>query len=480
MAILSLLQSHMSIGTIAGSQLQPSSIATQKANSSAKAAAGIDKVAHSEVFERTNKSHDGTLSEQVQHRDSGKELENISAIYMKSSSKARAISTRNATNLSASDLEQVLEEERVSGSVSEKQGEPVFEQHLDRRKSVALATVVTSSSILIYALLRRRDSDLASGFAISVIYIVVSCAVISLNKYIMQDSVFPYAGALTTTHMATTWIGLFALYCLKPEMFPQMQMAPKGAEILGVGCLLPQYFIPIGCFFAVCLFGGTAAYHYCSVAFLQFMKETNVVWVFCLSALVGSQQISRARVFTIIWILVGASLAVTGEVHFVMLGFLLQALSQAGEVCKTVLGEWMMTTSNFKLDALTYTLTLAPMTLVPVAIGTAFTYTPQMMAAFLSNIPIIALSACVDVALNVTVSLVIKQCSAVTFILNGLLKDIVLVIVSTVLFGASITGQQIIGFIICLSGIAACSSIKVMPELWTWLDPSVGKVVQKR
>jgi hypothetical protein len=286
--------------------------------------------------------------------------------------------------------------------------------------------------------------------------------------------------ALTTLHMLTTWLGLFALYCMKPEMFPQMQMAPKGAEILGVSYLLPQYFVPIGCCFAVGLFGANAAYHYCSVAFLQFMKETNVVWLFCLCVAMGSQTFSRARVLTITWIVVGASLAITGEMNFVLAGFLIQAMSQAGEVCKNVLGEWMMTTSNFKLDALTYTLSVAPMALIPLSIGTACTYQPQMLAEFVRASPILAIDAVIAVVLNVTISLVIKHCSAVAFILVGMVKDIFIVFISTSLFGDSICFQQVCGFMVCLAGIAAYSSIKLKPEWWHWLSSeSDNQIVQK-
>jgi len=86
------------------------------------------------------------------------------------------------------------------------------------------------------------------------------------------------------------------------------------------------------------------------------MKEGNVVLVFVLS-IVGLQVCTRARFVNVVWILAGASMAVSGQVHFVMTGFVFLLDSQFGECGKTSrkIG-WMK--SHLKLDALTYSMFL--------------------------------------------------------------------------------------------------------------------------
>jgi hypothetical protein len=446
MHVVSLLQSHMSIDTSVGSQIEPM-MPIRETNSSSPVQVIDQKITIVGLNESKLKSslklsrldHDITMMVSL----IGDELAKLNG-------KAASHNT-----------------EATPGK------EPTQISEIHNYKSVVAS--VCFVACLVYVLLKQHAHDLAFGFAASVAYVLTSSSLISLNKYIMQESVFPYAMALTTLHMASAWFGLFALYCMKPQMFPQMELAPKGAQVFGVACALPQYFIPLGCFFGLSLFGANAAYHYCSVAFLQFMKETNVVWVFCCCVAAGSQQFSRAKVFTLTWIVAGAGLAISGEINFMLIGFVFQLLSQAGEVGKNVLGEWMMTTSNLKLDALTYTLSLAPMTFVPLGLGTACTYNPQMLHDLVDHFPLLAFSASMAVVLNVWISVVIKHCSVMVFILVGMVKDIFIVILATITFGDPISSQQIIGFIICLSGIAAYSSIKLIPHWWEWLSPCESK-----
>mmetsp|Transcript_67014 Transcript_67014/g.146167 ORF Transcript_67014/g.146167 Transcript_67014/m.146167 type:complete len:346 (-) Transcript_67014:82-1119(-) len=304
------------------------------------------------------------------------------------------------------------------------------------------------------------------------VYISTSVALISFNKYLMHAGRFPHPVALTTLHMIAAWVCLFTLYCFKPSLFPAMEHAKAGPKCLGVVCDFGIYFIPLGLFFAVAITCSNYAYFYCAVPFLQFMKEANVVLVFCLSAAVGLQHFTRARFLAIAWIMAGATMAVTGEMKFAFVGFAFQALSQFGECAKNVLGEWMMTKSSSRLDPLTYTMSMAPVALVPLAIGALVSYDSSVLNDFLQHWHLILASALLAVALNVMISVFIRSCSAMAFILSGLFKDFFIVSVSAAAFGDDISHQQMLGFAVCLSGIAAWSSIKLKPELWSFLGPS--------
>jgi len=302
-------------------------------------------------------------------------------------------------------------------------------------------------------------------------YIVISAGMVDLNKHLMSDTVFPHSMALTTIHMATLWAGLFAMYCVRPHLFPSMSQAGR-LKVFGVALTHIKYFAPLGIFFAIGLFGSNCAYKFSSVAFLQFLKETNIVLVFCLSAAVGLQTFSWAHVLVIVWILSGAFLAITGEVHFVLIGFVMQISSQLGECSKNVLGQWMMTTNGFQLDALTYVMSLAPMALCPLLTGTVVTELASsatrsiLVSDFVACWPLLLGSALLAMSLNILAALVIKNCSAVVFVLTGMVKDILIVSTSSLAFGDIITRKQVVGFMIILSGIAAWSSIKFRPDWW--------------
>jgi len=66
--------------------------------------------------------------------------------------------------------------------------------------------------------------------------------------------------------------------------------------------------------------------------------------------------------------------------------------------------------------------------------------------------------------LNIAVALVIKECSAVTFVLAGLVKDMAIVAASVLVFGEVVILQQVIGFGICLAGIYVWSQLSTSPD----------------
>ena len=68
----------------------------------------------------------------------------------------------------------------------------------------------------------------------------------------------------------------------------------------GIRLQLLAWSCPLAVRFAVDLFGASVACVYCSPAFLQFMKEGNVMLVFVLSCTVGLQSCTRARFVNIV------------------------------------------------------------------------------------------------------------------------------------------------------------------------------------
>jgi len=308
-----------------------------------------------------------------------------------------------------------------------------------------------------HSLHSTMSSSVLRPLALCIVYIALSAGLIEYNKFLISPGRFPHAMALTCVHMGSTFLLCNAFYLIRPDFYPTMQQTE------GKRLQLLAWFCPLAVLFAVGLFCSNQAYMYCSPAFLQFMKEGNVVLVFVLSCIVGLQVCTRARFVNIVWILAGASMAVSGQVHFVMTGFVFQLVSQFGECGKNVMGDWMMK-SHLKLDALTYTMFLSPMCLIVLMVGAAVTWKAEILTDFAAWWMFIIPNGCLAFTMNVTVSLLIKECSAFAFILAGLVKDAVVVICGAGLLGETVVAQQYMGFFVCLSGVFFWSYSRIDPR----------------
>jgi hypothetical protein len=293
--------------------------------------------------------------------------------------------------------------------------------------------------------------------ALCVLYIAISAVLINFNKYMMHKDRFPFAMMLTTCHMTVSWISGLMLYLVAPSLFPTMDVAKKNK------LKIVKYFCPLAVLFAIGVVLSNQAYLYCSVAFLQFMKQANVALIFGLSCLVGSQVCDRMKLVVIAWIMTGAAMAVEGEVRFVLVGFLIQVGSQFGECLKNILQEWILSGSDIKLDPLSYNLFMCPVCLVVLLIGNFYTWDADMIKQARIWWPYLIPNAFCAFFLNVTIAVLIKQTSAMAFILAGVAKDMVIVCAATYIFGDSLAHQQIAGFSVTTTGIFFWSYCKVQP-----------------
>lgn len=302
------------------------------------------------------------------------------------------------------------------------------------------------------------------------IYISVSSLLIRFNKYLVTPGRFPYPMALSALHMGCSLFCCSIFYIVKPSAFPSM------ASTQGRRQGLMRWFAPIGFTFAVSLYASNQAYLYANVTFLQFMKEGNVIISFLISVIAGLQALNRVKFGTVLWIVVCSTFCVTGELHFAWLGFVFQLASQVAECCRVVLGEIVLSGSSFKLDPLTYTLFAAPTCLLVLVLGNIFVWDPEMMLRAKQFWHLLLPNAFLAFVLNVLVATVIKETSAVGFILTGVVKDIVLVVVSATVFGEVVSRQQAAGFTLVLAGILFWSLMKAMPQhpAVLWVEDKAG------
>lgn len=301
-------------------------------------------------------------------------------------------------------------------------------------------------------------------------YIVISAVLINFNKFMMEHGRFPYAIALTSCHVVVTFSSCLLMYFIRPSMFPSMA---KAAEMKGT---LMKYFVPVSMLFILGVVCSNLAYLYCSVAFLQFMKEWNVALVFFFSCAAGSQKCDRVRFTVLMWIIIAACTAVTGDMSFSRFGFFVQACSQLGETTRIVIQEWLLQGSEVRLDPLSYQLFVGPPTIVLLVFINMMFWDAGIVPAFMVWWPYILGNALCAVMLNVTIAVLIKYSGGVTFVLSGVVKDVAIVSTSTYLAGRTLNHQQILGFTLACSGIAYWGLMKVVPNnpLISWLPALLG------
>ncbi|RZC52251.1 hypothetical protein C5167_020677 [Papaver somniferum] len=287
------------------------------------------------------------------------------------------------------------------------------------------------------------------------LYIFLSSGVILYNKWVLSPKYFnfPYPITLTMIHMGFSGLVAFILVRVLKVVAP----VKMTFEIYAT-CV-----IPISAFFASSLWFGNTAYLHISVAFIQMLKALMPVATFVMAVICGTDKL-KCDVFTnMLLISVGVVISSYGEIHFNVVGTLYQVTGIFAEALRLVLTQVLLQKKGLTLNPVTSLYYIAPCSFVFLFIPWYLLEQPEMEVSqirfnfwiFFSN----ALSA---LALNFSIFLVIGRTGAVTIRVAGVLKDWILIALSTVIFPEStITGLNIIGYAIALVGVVMYNYLKV-------------------
>lgn len=300
-------------------------------------------------------------------------------------------------------------------------------------------------------------------------YIATSSCLIAFNKYLMHEDRFPYAVTLVMLHMMFAATMSWTLYFARPSMFPSMTDPDRKVTI--DANLMFSRLLPIAVLFTGQLCLSNHAYLHSSVAFLQMMKEANLVLVYVLSLFVMLESFKWRSVAILCFIIGATSMTIVGEVNFSWTGFFVQGSSQLFETAKIVLQALVLSEAGRKLDAMSYVLLVTPLcacVLLCVQVVLYFTFPhlsfagawPHFEAWWMYLIP----NALLAFSVNVVIAFFIKNSSAVAFILAGIVKDVMIVSVGTVVFHEHVAMIQVIGFGLQLIGILVWSLTKTFPD----------------
>lgn len=303
-----------------------------------------------------------------------------------------------------------------------------------------------------------------------------SVCLINFNKFLMTGS-FPFPVHLVLIHTISGTVFASVLYRCVPSLFPSLSDPLTGVRVNRE--LIMGKALPIAIAFAGTLVLSNMAYKHASVAFLQFMKEGNVILVYCLSLLVGLECFKCQALSILSFIMIATTLCIHGELHFSLVAFVIQGSSQLFEVTRIVLQTMLLAASGTKLDAMTYVLIVMPLCFMVLLISLFFIFGLQAAGVsipmeiqspqwqdYVAAAPLLCCNATVAFALNVTIALFIKNTSAVAMVLAGIVKDCCVVLISLVLFHESISNAQAMGFCLQLLGVLAWSLMTRFPVVF--------------
>ncbi|KAJ5279616.1 sugar phosphate/phosphate translocator [Penicillium angulare] len=291
------------------------------------------------------------------------------------------------------------------------------------------------------------NQGLHPGFYIA-LWIALSSSVILFNKWVLDRAQFHFPLFLTTWHMvfATAMTQGLARFTNILDSRHKVPMNPS---------TYARAIVPIGIMFSLSLICGNLAYMYLSVSFIQMLKATNAVVTLLATWAFGIAPTNFKTLGNVTIIVVGVVIASFGEIQFDMLGFLIQVGGIIFEALRLVMVQRLLSSAEFKMDPLVSLYYYAPACAVANGVVTLFTDIPRMSMADIYGLGVgtLLVNALVAFLLNASVVLLIGKTSAVVLTMAGILKDILLVCASMMIFHDPVTPLQFFGYSIALGGL---------------------------
>jgi len=299
-------------------------------------------------------------------------------------------------------------------------------------------------------------------------YICNSAGLILFNKYLMNTFRFPFSVPLVTMHMVFSLLALGFLFLVRPSVFAALANPAQENEFR----VTFKWLLAISVLFSGQLVLTNTAYLKSSVAFLQMMKEGNVVIVYVMSLACALDTFTMRKTFIICSIVGATALTVTGEIDFSRAGFFIQASSQLLECSKLVLQSIVLSTAGRKLDPLSYNLVVSPIAAV-LLLGTqgclaimspgTLLRLPQW-SDWLMWWPLLVVNAVAALTMNIIMACLIQRTSALTLVFCGIVKDVTVVLAGHLVMLESLSSMQAAGFTFQLTLIFIWSQVKAAEQ----------------
>lgn len=284
------------------------------------------------------------------------------------------------------------------------------------------------------------------------IVITFSTCLIRSNQYLMKADHFPYPFVLVIMHCICCSLMALVLRYFQPSLFPALTDPDKKVE-LSISYYI-NAILPIALCFSISLVLSNMAYKYCTVAFLQMIKEGNIITVYVMAYFGGLDTFSYTQVGILAVMLVATMSCVQGELNFSFIGFIVQGSASFCEAAKTIFQALVLSGKGQKLDPLSTVLVIMPM--CGLLLGSVLLFNNLVVEVGFATQPsweeicryrhFLVLNILNAFALNVAIAVFLKHLSPVSYILTGNIKDIVVVCMGAWIIGERISFTQATGF----------------------------------
>ncbi|XP_027093742.2 probable sugar phosphate/phosphate translocator At3g17430 [Coffea eugenioides] len=287
------------------------------------------------------------------------------------------------------------------------------------------------------------------------VYILLSSGVILYNKWVLSPKYFNFPFPITLTMIHMGFSGLVAFFLVR--VFKVVTPVKMTFEIYAT-CV-----IPISAFFASSLWFGNTAYLFISVAFIQMLKALMPVATFLMAVICGTDKLRWDIFLNMVLVSIGVVVSSYGEIHFNIVGTVYQVTGIFAEALRLVLTQVLLQKKGLTLNPITSLYYIAPCSFVFLFVPWYLLEKPGMEVSQIQfNFGIFFSNALSALALNFSIFLVIGRTSAVTIRVAGVLKDWILIALSTVVFPEStITTLNIVGYAIAICGVIMYNYLKV-------------------
>lgn len=289
----------------------------------------------------------------------------------------------------------------------------------------------------------KEGNSYATALPAISFWIFMSCSVILFNKALYVGP-FPHPLTLTMIHMTFATVATTVLRLTGRLHVPQLGWEFWTRNVLPIGVL---YAGSLG-------FSNIAAIHL-SVSFIQMVKAITPFITLAISIAMRMEEPSRALAVVVTLMCVGVGIASYGEILFDSWGLTAQLISITTEAARLVVTQKLVQAQLPKGASPLVSVSLfAPASLAFLA-PIALYKEPGALTKLLSAGTGLTVLANTGTAfmLNVAVVILVQQTSGLTLTLAGIIKDILLIVVSIWLFGNPITTVQVVGYTLALFGL---------------------------
>ncbi|KAL3957439.1 hypothetical protein ACCO45_008017 [Purpureocillium lilacinum] len=169
----------------------------------------------------------------------------------------------------------------------------------------------------------------------------------------------------------------------------------------------------------------------------------------------GVADPSLSSFINVLVIVAGVAIASVGEIHFSLIGFLYQLGGIGFEAVRVIMIQVMLSGEGLKMDPLVGLYYYAPVCAVMNVIVALPSEVPHFRWDDLASVGfgVLFLNALIAFMLNVASVFLIGKTSGLVMTLTGIFKNILLIIVSVIIWHTKITLLQAFGYTIALGGL---------------------------